>query len=415
MKRIYLDHGSTTYLDPRVRAAMEPYWEDEYGNPSSIYEEGRMAKHALSNARTKIGVILNCRPSEIVFTAGGTESDNMAILGVARAYKKYGNHILTTKIEHHAVLHAFEQLKKEGFEVTYTEVDKEGIIDLKKFKAALRPETILVSVMFVNNEIGTIQPISEVSKILRSFRKELRIKNEELRMLPFLHTDAIQAGAYLDLNVEKLGVDLLSLNGSKIYGPKGVGCLYVKNDIKIEPVLYGGGQENNLRSGTENIPGIIGFAKALELVQQNREKESKRLSMLRDQLLDGILKEIPDVILNGSRERRVPNNVNVSFYGVEGESAVLYLDAKGIAVSTGSACSSDSLEPSHVIMALKRPYEYAHGSLRFTLGKRNTKSDIDYTLKVLPLIIKNLRDMSALDKKKYAKTKFKKEKGCGHN
>lgn len=392
MKRIYLDHGSTTYLDSEVKAAMEPYWVKDFGNPSSIYEEGRLAKKALADARVKAAEVLSCRPSEVVFTGGGTESDNLAILGAARVNKKFGNHIITSKIEHHAVLHAFKQLEKEGFEATYIDVDKDGILDLKKFKEALRPETILVSVMFVNNEIGTIQPISEIARTIRHHKKETG------KDFLLFHTDAIQAAMSLDLNVLKLGVDLLSLNGSKVYGPKGVGLLYIKNGVKIEPVVFGGGQEQNLRSGTENVPGIVGFAKALELAQQNREKESKRLMELRDRLIDGILKKIPDAILNGSRIERVPNNVNISFYGIEGESALLYLDAKGIACSTGSACNSTSLEPSHVIMALKRPYEYAHGSLRFTLGKVNTKADIDYVLKVLPEIIKKLRAMSALNK-----------------
>jgi cysteine desulfurase len=409
MKRIYLDHAATTYLDPRVKEEMEPYWIKHFGNPSAIYEEGRVVNRVLSETRKEVASIINAKPNEIIFTGGGTESDNLAILGAARAYKKYGNHIITTKVEHHAVLHAFSALEKEGFKTTYIDVDKDGIIDLKKFKAALKKETILVSVMLVNNEIGTIQPIAEISKIIRAHRKTNSLSGP----LPLLHTDAIQGAAYLDLNVSKLGVDLMSLNGSKIYGPKGVGLLYIKQGIDLEPVIHGGGQEKNLRSGTENVPGIVGFVKALELVQKDREKESERLIKLRDMLIDGILEEIPDSVLNGSKEERVPHNVNVSFYGVEGESVVLYLDAKGIACSTGSACSSSSLETSHVIKALNRSYEYAHGSIRFSLGKVTTKEDIEYVLKVLPLTIKTLRDISALDKKKYVKAKIEKNKTSG--
>ena len=388
-RRIYLDHSSTTYLDPRVKAVMEPYWIEKFGNASSIYEEGREAKKAISDARLKVASVLNARPDEIVFIAGGTESDNLAILGAARKIGK--GHIITTKIEHHAVLHAFEKLVKEGFEADYVDVDKDGIVDLKQFKAALKPETVLVSIMYANNEIGTVQPITEISKIIRNFRN-----SKHLAAFPLLHTDAVQAPSYLDLNVDKLGVDLLTLNASKIYGPKGIGCLYVKRGIKLEPLIYGGGQESGLRSGTENIPAIAGFAEALELAQKERENESERLKKIRDYFIEQILKKIPDTVLNGSQENRLPNNVNVSFLNVEGESIVLYLDAKGVSCSTGSACNSASLEPSHVIRALKRSHEYANGSVRFTTGKITKKSDIDYVLKVLPDIVKKLRGISAL-------------------
>ncbi len=398
MRRIYLDHASTTYMSREVKAAMEPYWLKNFGNPSSIYEEGRVAKKAIADARLKISSIINCHPDEIIFTYGGTESDNLAVLGAARLNKNKGRHIVTVKTEHHAVLHAFDALKKEGFETTLIDVDSEGFIDLKKLSAALKEDTILISVVYANNEIGAVQPISEIAKIVREHRRQHNI------LFPLLHTDAIQAAGYLDLNVEKLGVDLMSFNGSKIYGPKGTGALYIRRGVNIEPIIHGGGQERNLRSGTENVAGIVGFARALELVQKNREKESGRLIKLRDYFMKGVLQRIPDAILNGPKENRLPNNVNVSFYGIEGEAAVLYLDAKGISCSTGSACNSASLEPSHVITALKRSYEYAHGSLRFSLGKVTTKKDLDYVLDVLPGIIKKLREISALDKnyvKKY--------------
>ena len=381
-------------MDLRVKKVMEPYWSDNFGNPSAIYDEGREAKKAVSDARTKVAFVLGACPNEIIFTAGGTESDNMAVFGISRFYKSRGNHIITSKIEHHAVLHVFDKLKKEGFSADYINVDEGGIIDLKQLKSTLKKETILVSVMYANNEIGAIQPIQEIAKIIRSHRKEHGCDT------PYFHVDGVQAPSYLDLNVLKLGIDLLTLNGSKIYGPKGIGCLYVKRGIKIEPIIYGGGQEMSLRPGTENVPAIVGFAKALELAQGEKETESKRLTKLRDYFIDRLLKDIPDTILNGSRDSRLPNNINVSFLNVEGEATVLYLDAEGIASSTGSACNSDSLEPSHVIMAIKRRDNYAHGSVRFTMGKKTTKSDIDYVMKVLPGIIKKLRSISALDKNK---------------
>lgn len=393
MKRVYLDHSATTYMDSQVKETMEPYWSDNFGNPSAIYEEGRKAKKAIFDAREKTASVLGVRPDEIIFTAGGTESDNMAVFGVSRFYKSRGNHIVASKIEHHAVLYTFDKLKKEGFEADYIKVDESGIVDLKQLKSVLKKETTLVSVMYANNEIGAIQPIQEIAKIIRSHRKEHGCDT------PYFHVDAVQAPSYLDLNVLKLGVDLLTLNGSKIYGPKGIGCLYIKRGVKIEPVIYGGGQEASLRPGTENVPAIVGFAKALELAQEGREIESKRLTGFRDYFIDKLLKEIPDTILNGSKENRLPNNINVSFLSVEGEAIVLYLDAEGIASSTGSACSSDSLEPSHVITALKRRDNYAHGSVRFTMGKKTTKNDIDYVMKVLPGIIKKLRSISALDKR----------------
>jgi len=403
-RRIYLDHAATTYLDPRVKKAMEVFWIKEFGNPSSLYSEARTAKKAIESARSKIAELIGSRPEEIIFTAGGTESDNLAIFGVAGSVGKFaslktdnkGNlteaklpsakifpHIITTKFEHHAVLNACKFLENQGFKITYLNVGKEGIVELNDVKKTLSNETILVSIMYANNEIGTIQPIAEISKIVHE-------KNA------LLHIDACQAAGYLDLNVKKLGVDLMTVNGSKIYGPKGIGFLYVRKGVKIQPILYGGEQERKMRPGTENVPAIVGLAKALELVQKDRIKESKRLVFLRDYFIKRLLNEIPKTFLNGHSSRRLPNNINVSILGVEGESVVLYLDEAGISCSTGSACTSQNLEPSHVIMALGKPYEYGHGSLRFTLGRRNTKKDVDYVLKVLPPIIKKLRSISAV-------------------
>lgn len=416
MREVYLDHAATTYLDPRVKEAMEPYWEIEYGNPSSLYRPGRRAKDALDQARSVIAQNLNCKPEEFVFTGGGTEAINLAIFGAARMYaiaasskEQMANdvgkkgHLITSVIEHHAVLHSMEALGKEGFEVTYLPVDEYGLISPEDVKKALRPDTILVSVMYANNEIGTIEPIAEIAKVVRDFRKQMANGKEQkvvnplsstISTLPLFMTDACQAAGALDMDVQKLGVDLLAFNGSKLYGPKGVGVLYIKKGVRIKPLIYGGGQENNLRSGTENVPGIIGFAKAFEFAQEEREKENARLVGLRDYLTGRLLKEIPKTVLNGHPEKRLPNNINTSVLDIEGEAVVLYLDAKGIYISTGSACTSTTLDPSHVILALGQPYEYAHGSLRFTLGKRTTKEDLDYFMEVFPEIVEKLRRIS---------------------
>lgn len=380
-KRIYLDHAATTYLDSRVKKAMDPFWIKEFGNPNSLYQEGRRAKKAIDVARSKIAELIGAGPEEIIFTAGGTESDNLAIFGVAGA--KNG-HIITTKFEHHAVLNTCKELERQGFKVTYLDVGKEGIVNPNDVKRALRPETILVSIMYANNEIGTIQPIAEISKIVHKNNNTL------------FHTDACQAAGYLDLDVNNSGVDLMTVNGSKIYGPKGIGFLYVRKGIKLQPIIFGGEQEKKMRPGTENVPAIVGLAKAFELVQKDRIKESKRLTVIRDYFIKKLLTQIPKTFLNGHPSRRLPNNINVSILGVEGESVVLYLDEAGVGCSTGSACTSQTLEPSHVIMALDKPYEYGHGSLRFTLGKSNTKKDIDYVMKILPPIIKKLRSISAV-------------------
>jgi len=389
MPEIYLDHAATTPLDPRVRGVMLPYLHEKFGNPSSFHSKGKEVLDDVNEARHSIASILHVRPDELLFTSGGTESDNLAILGYARMHKAFGNHIITTSFEHHAVLEACIRLeKKEGFEVTYVAPDKDGMISIASLEKELRPNTILVSVMYANNEIGTIQPISEIGNVIQKYRTE-----HNLSHLVF-HTDACQATGYLDLNVEKLHVDMLTLNGSKMYGPKGVGLLYVKRGIKLEPLQFGGAQERGIRPGTENVSGIIGMTKALELAQADREKESARLIVLRDKLIDGILSSVPRTRLNGARENRLPNNVNISFIDIEGEALLLYLDASGIYASTGSACTSASLDPSHVILALGFPYEVAHGSMRFSLGSATTEEDIDYVLKTLPPLVEKLRSIS---------------------
>ena len=387
MKSIYLDHAATTYLDSRVKKAMEPFWEKEFGNPSSFHSPGKRAKEAVGAAREKIAKVLGCRESEIIFTMGGTESDNLAIFGVAKALEKVGRHIITSKIEHPAVWHSCEKLASEGWQISYVKVDHQGLIDLKELAAAITKETAFVSIMYANNEIGTVQPIHEIAKIIRRKRKEFGTKH------PYFHTDACQAAGALPIGVAKLGVDLLTFNGSKIYGPKGIGALYIKTGTPIVPLLYGGGQERGLRAGTENVPAIVGLGEALRLAQEGREKENARLIELRDYLIKNLLK-IPKTILNGHQTLRLPNNANISFLDIEGEAMVLYLDSKGICASTGSACSSASLEPSHVIRAIGLPYEAAHGSLRLTLGRKTTKADLDCVLKVLPGIVKKLRTIS---------------------
>lgn len=401
MKRIYMDHAATTYLDPRVKKAMDGFWSGNFGNPSSLYKEGRDAKRAMSAARADIAKIIGARPEEIIFTSGGTEANNLAIFGAAELFflpsshlnpkgsdgdsksKQFKPHIITTKIEHHSVLNSIKFLEKNGFDVTWLDVSKEGIINPKDVEKSLKPNTVLVSVIYANNEIGTIQPITEIGKILKKHSA-------------VFHTDACQAAGYLDLNIEKLGVDLMTANSSKMYGPKGVGFLYVKKDLKLQPIMYGGEQEKNLRPGTENVPAIIGLAEAFKIAQKEKNKETKRLTNLRDYFIKRLITEIPKTFLNGNPKKRLPNNINVSILDVEGEAIVLYLDEYGISCSTGSACSSTSLDPSHVIMALGRPHAYAHGSLRFTLGRKNTKKDIDYVMKILPKIVAKLRSISAI-------------------
>ncbi|MFA5186216.1 MAG: IscS subfamily cysteine desulfurase [Patescibacteria group bacterium] len=398
MKNIYLDHAATTPLDPRVLAKMQPYFSDVFANPSSFHSPGLKAKEAVDAARKSIANQLNAHADEILFCSGGTESDNLAIFGIVRANKGKGKHVITSSIEHHAVLETLKHLEKVGvIDLTILPVDRTGLVDVKEVEAALRPDTILVSIMYANNEIGTIEPIADIGRVLLKWRKT------NGSALPYFHSDACQAAGALDLDVEKLHVDLLTINGSKIYGPKGVGLLFVRRSVSLEPIVYGGGQERGMRSGTENVPGIIGLAAALELAQAEKEKENVRLTKLRDKLIEGLLK-IPKTRLNGHATERLPNNVNVSFMDIEGEAAVLYLDAQGIYCSTGSACASSTLDPSHVILAIGVSYEAAHGSLRFTLGRSTKSTDIDYVLKTIPGIVEKLRHMSPvnLDMKYFA-------------
>lgn len=396
-KRIYLDYAATTPVREEVRKVMHLFEKKYFGNPSTIYEEGRRAKFFLEQARDQIAKILEVKPEEIIFTNGGTESINLAILGIARFYKNFFKkpRLITSKIEHPAVLEAMRQLEKEGFEVIYLNVDKDGLLKIEELKKSLNKETLLISIMFANNEIGTIQPIAQIGKIIQKFRQK--------KEFPYFHTDACQAAGFLDIRPKKLNVDLLSLNASKIYGPKGAGLLYKKEEVRIQPLIFGGGQENNFRSGTENVSGWVGLAKALELAQNERIKESQRLKKLRDYLIKNLLK-IPKTFLNGHPQKRLPNNINITFLDLEGEALVLRLDEMGISVNTGSACHSHSLEPSHVLQAIGLSREVIHGSIRITLGRETTKKDVDYLLKILPKIVKELRELSAVSLK-YEKKK----------
>jgi len=398
---IYLDHAATAPLDPRVRETMLPYLGEDFGNPSSLHITGRRAKQALDDARDEIAKILHCRASEIIFTSGGTEADNLAILGIYRAYKEKGNRVVTTTIEHHAVLNTVEHLvKKEGAEGVFVKVDRDGLVDPANIAAALNDKTLLVSVMFANNEIGTIEPIAAIGQAIADWKKANGRKPNDA---PFFHVDACQAVGAVAIDVNELKCDLLALNGSKIYGPKGVGALYVRTGLRPEPLIYGGGQEWGLRSGTENIAAIVGLAKALSLAQTERETENARLVALRDKLIAGLL-QIPKTRLNGHPTKRLPNNANVSIMDIEGEAMLLYLDEAGFRASTGSACTSASLDPSHVIAAIGLPYEAAHGSMRFTLGHATTEADVEKLLKTLPPIVEKLRQLSPvrLNMKHYA-------------
>jgi len=382
-KIIYFDHAATTPLKKEVLDEMMPYLTEQYGNPSTIYKLGREAKKAVELARERVAKALNADIQEIYFTSGGTESDNWALKGVAFANKDKGKHIITTTIEHHAVLHPLKYLEGLGFEATYVPVEPNGIVDPQKIKEAIRNDTILISVMLANNEIGTIQPVKEIAKIA----KEKGI---------IIHTDAVQAVGQIPVDVKDLGVDLLSLSAHKFYGPKGVGALYIRKGTKIHPFSHGGAQERNRRAGTENVAGIVGLGKAIELATQNLSEYVAKLQKLRDKLIDGVLSKIDYVRLNGDRYNRLPNNANFSFEFIEGESLLLMLDMKGIAASSGSACTSGSLDPSHVLLAIGLEHEVAHGSLRITLGEDNTEEDIDYLLEVLPEIVSRLREMSPL-------------------
>jgi cysteine desulfurase len=370
-------------MHPEVTETVLPYLREFFGNPSSIYEEGREARKAVENARSQVAEALEAEPSEIVFTSGGTESDNLAIFGVMEANEEKGDHIITTEIEHHAVLEPCHHLEEKGKAVTYLPVDGRGIVDPNEFRKALTPSTVLASVMLANNEIGSIQPIKEISSMCR----EAGV---------YLHTDAVQAIGALDVGVDRLGVDLLSVSAHKLYGPKGVGCLYVRRGTKLQGIQLGGGQERRMRAGTENVAGIVGLGKAMELAAREWEERSAHVKPLRDRLINGILKSIPYTELNGDLEKRLPNNLNILFGYIEGEAICLKLDFQGIDASTGSACTSESGEASHVLLALGIPVEEAHGSLRLTLGRENTPEDVDYVLEKLPGVIEELRAMSPL-------------------
>ena len=382
-KTIYLDNAATTKTRPEVVEAMLPYFTEFYGNPSSIYSFSDEPKKAVANGREIIAKSIGAKTNELYFTGGGSESDNWALKATAEAYKSKGNHIITSKIEHHAILHTCEWLEKHGFEVTYIDVDENGVLKLDELKKAIRPTTILISVMFANNEIGTIQPIKEIGEIA----KEHGI---------LFHTDAVQAYGHVPINVDDLHIDMMSASGHKINGPKGIGFLYIRTGVKIRSFIHGGAQERKRRAGTENVPGIVGFGKAAEIAAANMEERIKYESELRDYLMDRVIAEIPYARINGRRENRLPNNANFSFQFIEGESMLIMLDDKGICGSSGSACTSGSLDPSHVLLAIGLPHEIAHGSLRLSLSEETTKEDIDYTVDNLKAIVARLRSMSPL-------------------
>ncbi|ABX43265.1 cysteine desulfurase NifS [Lachnoclostridium phytofermentans] len=382
-KMIYLDNAATTQTRPEVVEAMLPYFYENYGNPSSVYEIATRSRKAVTEARDIIAKTIGCENNEIYFTAGGSESDNWAIKGVAEAYRDKGNHIITSKIEHHAVLHTCEYLEKLGFEVTYLDVDESGIVKLDQLKAAIRPTTILISIMYANNEIGAIQPVKEIGDIAKQHNI-------------LFHTDAVQAFGQLPIDVKELGIDMLSASGHKLNGPKGIGFLYIRNGLKVRSFVHGGAQERKRRAGTENVPGIVGFGKAVELAASNLKERTKKEIELRDYLIERVLKEVPYTRLNGHSKNRLPNNANLSFQFIEGESLLIMLDMQGIAASSGSACTSGSLDPSHVLLAIGLPHEIAHGSLRLTLSEDTTKEDIDFTIDQIKEIVDKLRQMSPL-------------------
>ena len=385
-RTIYLDHAATTFVKPEVLEAMIPYFTEHFGNPSSIYSIARHSKKAIETARVQTAKALGADPDEIYFTSGGSESDNWAIKGVALANRKRGNHIITTQIEHHAVLHTCQFLEKEGFEVTYLPVDQYGLVDQSELEKAITEKTLLISIMYANNEIGTIEPIAELGAIARKHKV-------------YFHTDAVQAIGNIPIDVKSQNIDLLSLSAHKFYGPKGVGVLYIRKGVRIENLIHGGGQERKRRAGTENIAGIVGLGKAIELATADIPGHNAKIKAMRDRLIKGVLEKIPNSRLNGHPEKRLPGNFNVSFEFIEGESMLLWLDDAGICGSTGSACTSGSLEPSHVLRATGLPVEISHGSLRLTLGDANREEDVDFVLDVLPKVVQKLRDMSPLYRK----------------
>ncbi|AGB41730.1 cysteine desulfurase NifS [Halobacteroides halobius DSM 5150] len=384
MTRVYMDNAATTKTDPQVLEAMQPYFEKIYGNPSSFHSYGREARNAITEARDLVAELIGAdKDREVIFTSGGTEADNFAIKGVADALSDKGKHIITSSIEHHAVLHTCEYLEEKGFEVTYLPVDEEGMVDPADIKDAIREDTILITIMLANNEMGTIQPISEIGEIA----KEAEIT---------FHTDAVQAVGNIQVDVNQLNVDLLSLSGHKFYGPKGVGALYIRQGTKINKFLHGGAQERNRRATTENVPAIVGMGKAAELALEELEEKEEQVTKLRDELIAGIEERIDYVKLNGHRTKRLPNNVNFSIKYIEGESILMKLDLEGIAASSGSACTSGSLDPSHVLLAMGLSHGVAHGSLRLSLAKYNTKEDVEKVLEVLPKVVADLRAMSPI-------------------
>lgn len=383
----YFDHAATTATKEEVLKEMLPYFTLNYGNASSIYSIGRKSKKAVEESRHKVAYAIGTEAKEIYFTSCGSESDNLAIKGVAFANKEKGNHIITTKIEHPAVLHTCQHLEREGFRVTYLNVDNEGLINLKELEESITPQTILISVMFANNEIGTIQPIKEIGEIAKRYNI-------------YFHTDAVQAIGNVRINVNELNIDLLSMSAHKFYGPKGMGALYVRSGVKFEKIQDGGHQERNMRAGTENVAGIVGLGKAIELAYENFDEYNKKLTDLRDYYFSQVEEKIPDIKINGHRTKRLPGNANISFEFIEGESLLLYLDARGICASSGSACTSGSLDPSHVLLAIGLPHEIAHGSLRVTFGDDNTKEDVDFLVETLVEIVARLRNMSPLYEEK---------------
>jgi cysteine desulfurase NifS len=378
-----MDHSATTPVAPEVLAAMLPYFGEKFGNASSLHRSGREAKEALEDSREKVAALLGARAEEIIFTSGGTESDNLALKGIARKNRKHGKHIITTQIEHPAILETCRALEKDGFEVTYLPVTGEGLVELSTLEASIRPDTILISVMHANNEVGTIQPLEEIGRL--AAERDI-----------YLHSDAVQSVGKIPVNVDDLGVDLLSLSAHKLYGPKGVGALYIRKGTKLESIIQGGGHERRLRSGTENISGIVGLARAAELAERDMPREAERLAGLRDRLAELVLGKVKDAWINGTMKKRLPGNLNFGFKYVEGESLLLFLDSKGICVSTGSACSSHKLEPSHVLMSLGLKAEECHGSLRITLGMSNTLDEVEYVAESIVEAVERFRGISAL-------------------
>ena len=386
-RKVYLDYSATTPTDPRVVEEMIPYFTEHFGNPSSIYSTGLEAKDAIEHAREQVAHLINAEPKELIFTSGGTESDNWALIATARRLRHKGKHIITSAIEHHAILHSCEYLAKEGFDITYVGVDHDGLVDPAEVEAAIRPDTILISIMYVNNEVGSVQPITEIGAIAK--------KHGIL-----FHTDAVQALGNVPIDVKTMNIDMMSMSSHKIYGPKGIGAIYVRSGVNLPTYIHGGAQERKKRAGTENVPGIVGFGKAAELACQNFNTHVAHVSKLRDHFVDRVLNEIPYTYFNGSKDHRHPGNANITFEYVEGESILLYLDFAGVSCSSGSACSSRSLQPSHVLTAMGIPVELIHGSIRFTFGNPTTMEDVDYTVDKLKGIIEKLRGISSISKEK---------------